>query len=290
VDAGSAHSAVNADARPMSVRPDWRFDDDVHRQRRSTVGDVVALHLGAAGPGRPRSVDPVSPELALVDADLAATLRSQLLPPWAKAPGWPVDEPPLEPHVDAPPEEGEGDGRESPAAAGAEAQTSTFEAEAPSATNGRRTGSSVSAVAAVGLALASALLGAAAAVGLMSAADEPRDGLGAAVSVERTVSTRPPAVAQRPKRPSPAPIVRTLAWAPVAEAGSYEIQLFRGAQRVFLQRKRATRIVIGPSWRYSGEMFRLVPGTYRWYVWPVDASGERRKEPLVQALVKIARS
>ena len=170
---------------------------------------------------------------------------------------------------------------------------------APTRPRRGRERSSVPTGVAVGLAAASALASAVTAVLLMRAPAEPPTRSTAApvrhtpiqhTAARQTVESTPRAVRRQPVRPPTARIVRTLAWAPVSGAGSYEIQLFRGSRRVFLTRKRETRLVVGPSWRYAGETFRLVPGTYRWYVWPVAASGARRKEPLVQALVQIARS
>ena len=257
------------------------------------------------GPGpmgiRNSSEDPVSPELALVDPVLAADLRARLAPPWADAPGWPVDEPArleaVAVEVDEPFVAANGPGPPMAVQASAAGKTR----------------STVPTVAAAGLAVAAAVASAVTAVILVGGHDRPPS-RSAAPSVQHAVvpappptptpakptptkraPTKPTPVKPTPARPQPAkpkaaPIVRTLAWAPVSGAGSYEIQLFRGSHRVFLTRKRETRLVVGPSWRYSGKTFRLVPGTYRWYVWPVSASGTRQKEPLVQALVQIARS
>jgi len=240
---------------------------------------------------RSSSEGPVSPELALVDPVLAADLRARLAPPWADAPGWPVDEPPpVEAEVDEP---------------SVAADVPLLPVAMPASPTGK-TRSTVPLVAAGGLAVAAAVASAVTAVILVGGHDRPPS-RSAAPSVQHAVEpaptptpvkptpTKPTSVKPTPPRPQPAkpkaaPIVRTLAWAPVSGAGSYEIQLFRGSHRVFLTRKRETRLVVGPSWRYSGKTFRLVPGTYRWYVWPVSASGTRQKEPLVQALVQIARS
>jgi len=243
---------------------------------------------------RSSSEGPVSPELALVDPVLAADLRARLAPPWADAPGWPVDEPArleaVAVEVDEPFVAANGPGPPMAVQASAAGKTR----------------STVPTVAAAGLAVAAAVASAVTAVILVGGHDRPPS-RSAAPSVQHAVEpaptltpvkpkpTKPTSVKPTPPRPQPAkpkaaPIVRTLAWAPVSGAGSYEIQLFRGSHRVFLTRKRETRLVVGPSWRYSGKTFRLVPGTYRWYVWPVSASGTRQKEPLVQALVQIAPS
>lgn len=260
--------------RRMGVQPHFRFDEDADQ--------------------RPPSNDSVSPELALVDPVLAARLRSQLLPPWAEVPGWPVDEPPREHALpDESDEPGVAPDTEIPAA------EERHHVPAPTRPRRGRERSSVPTGVAVGLAAASALASAVTAVLLMRAPAEPPTRSTAApvrhtpiqhTAARQTVESTPRTVRRQPVRAPTVRIVRTLAWAPVSGAGSYEIQLFRGSRRVFLTRKRETRLVVGPSWRYAGETFRLVPGTYRWYVWPVAASGARRKEPLVQALVQIARS
>jgi hypothetical protein len=59
-----------------------------------------------------------------------------------------------------------------------------------------------------------------------------------------------------------------LVWAKVAGATYYNVQLFRGTRKVFSAWPTRSRLRIPPSWRFGGRRERLIPGTYRWYVWP----------------------
>jgi hypothetical protein len=65
----------------------------------------------------------------------------------------------------------------------------------------------------------------------------------------------------------------TFSWRRVAGARYYNFQLFRaaGAQRfvkVLSAWPVTNRFTVGLSWRFAGRKQRLVPGTYRWFVWP----------------------
>jgi hypothetical protein len=82
--------------------------------------------------------------------------------------------------------------------------------------------------------------------------------------------------------------VRTLVWAPVAGATGYEMQLFRGSQRVFVTRTKRPRLTLPERWRYEGRVIRLVPGRYRWNVWPLRAGGARGNTAIVRAQILIA--
>jgi hypothetical protein len=74
---------------------------------------------------------------------------------------------------------------------------------------------------------------------------------------------------------------RNLAWAPVAEASGYSVELYRGSERVFASTTRGAQIAIPATWQNSGRAHRLVPGDYRWYVWPIVA-GKRAATAIVQ--------
>jgi hypothetical protein len=80
---------------------------------------------------------------------------------------------------------------------------------------------------------------------------------------------------------------RTFAWAPAPGATGYEVQLFRGDDRVLVERTEQTRLKIGPRWTYEGRAMTLRPGRYRWYVWPLGSGGARSDTPVVQARVLI---
>jgi len=81
---------------------------------------------------------------------------------------------------------------------------------------------------------------------------------------------------------------RTFAWVATSRAGGYEVQFFRGAERVLSRRVKAPRLVLPRRWTYAGRNEALRPGTYRWYVWSIRGEPPRRAEkPVVQASFEI---
>ena len=60
----------------------------------------------------------------------------------------------------------------------------------------------------------------------------------------------------------------TLVWKKVRRASYYNVQLYRGARKVLSTWPRGTKLRLRSRWRYAGRRQRLVPGRYRWYVWP----------------------
>ncbi len=95
-------------------------------------------------------------------------------------------------------------------------------------------------------------------------------------------STPPPTT----PAPTPASETRRFAWAPVEGATGYHVELFRGSERVLAQETKEPVLELGPTWRYEGKTVQLVPGTYRWYVWPVTQSG-RATQAVVQAKLTV---
>jgi hypothetical protein len=77
------------------------------------------------------------------------------------------------------------------------------------------------------------------------------------------------------------PRSRSFAWAPVAGASGYSVELYRGSERVFASTARGAQIEIPATWNSGGRAHRLVPGEYRWYVWPIVA-GKRAATAIVQ--------
>jgi hypothetical protein len=59
-----------------------------------------------------------------------------------------------------------------------------------------------------------------------------------------------------------------LRWKRVIRARYYNVQVFRGAQKILSTWPRHPRLRMRRTWRYLGRRERLTPGTYRWYVWP----------------------
>ena len=60
----------------------------------------------------------------------------------------------------------------------------------------------------------------------------------------------------------------TLLWVPMSKATYYNVQLFRGGTKVLSAWPSNNRFRIARTWKYRGRHYRLVAGTYRWYVWP----------------------
>jgi hypothetical protein len=60
----------------------------------------------------------------------------------------------------------------------------------------------------------------------------------------------------------------TLLWVPTKGAAYYNVQLFRGARKIFSAWPIVDRLKLASSWRYLGRRFQLTPGLYRWYVFP----------------------
>ncbi len=60
------------------------------------------------------------------------------------------------------------------------------------------------------------------------------------------------------------PILR---WNRVHGAQYYNVQLYRGAKRVFAAWPAKNQLGLPAGWRWNGKRQRLSPGKYRWYVW-----------------------
>ncbi len=71
---------------------------------------------------------------------------------------------------------------------------------------------------------------------------------------------------------SSSPLLR---WHRVPAATYYNLQLFRGGRKVLSTWPRGLELTLDPTWRYGGRAFSLLPGSYRWFVWP--GFGPRRE-------------
>jgi hypothetical protein len=59
-----------------------------------------------------------------------------------------------------------------------------------------------------------------------------------------------------------------LTWARNAEASYYNVQLFRGEQKILSRWPVRASLKLKRTWKYAGRKYRLTKGVYRWYVWP----------------------
>ena len=80
--------------------------------------------------------------------------------------------------------------------------------------------------------------------------------------------------------------VRRFAWAPAPGASGYYVEVFRDAVRVFAATTPGPALTIPKSWRHDGKSRSLRPGAYRWYVWPVT-DGVRASRAVVQSRLVI---
>jgi hypothetical protein len=58
-----------------------------------------------------------------------------------------------------------------------------------------------------------------------------------------------------------------LVWAPVARASYYNVQLAKGRRILSVWPSRPS-LRLPTKWTYKRRRYRLIPGVYRWYVWP----------------------
>jgi hypothetical protein len=73
-----------------------------------------------------------------------------------------------------------------------------------------------------------------------------------------------------------------LAWWPDPKADYYNVQLFRSGRKILSLWPAATFLPLRETWTYGGRRHRLVPGLYRWYVFPgLGARAANRYGPLL---------
>ena len=80
-----------------------------------------------------------------------------------------------------------------------------------------------------------------------------------------------------------------LVWPSVRRARYYNVQIFRGERKLLSVWPTRPRYQVKRSWRFRGKPRRLVPGSYRWMVWP--GYGRRAKgrygKPIVRSTFSI---
>jgi hypothetical protein len=68
-----------------------------------------------------------------------------------------------------------------------------------------------------------------------------------------------------------------LLWVPAAGADYYNLQLYRNGAKVLSVWPSTNRFSLGSAWKFEGKTLKLVPGSYRWYVWPGLGAAASRK-------------
>ena len=96
-------------------------------------------------------------------------------------------------------------------------------------------------------------------------------------------SAATPAPSGRRKLPQFEP-ARTFAWAPQARAAYYQVALFRNGRSVYQTRTRAPRLILP-------RRVRFIPGNYRWTVQPAfqAQNGMRLADPIVDSTFRVGR-
>ena len=247
------------------------------------------------------SSEPVSPELALIDPELAKRARAAVCEPAAFRPAkhavsgaHPLYGPPGRERLRAAGREQGDSASTAPAFDPAPRWTPqdvTRAAASPTAASHRvrwRGHGSVAAATAA-LAVCAGLLW------TLQERSERQTQVALPVVTRQAETPPPPAIRPAdPARPAararafPAGEVKTLAWAPAEGAVGYEVQLFRGSERVLVKVTRDPRLSLRAAWRYEGRIVVRENGTYRWYVWPLLPGNRRGAAAIVQARIVIA--
>jgi hypothetical protein len=105
-----------------------------------------------------------------------------------------------------------------------------------------------------------------------------------------TTTVETPAPGPAPSRPRTRTRVRQkpqrFAWAPTANAGGYHIELFRGQVKVFATDTERPAVTVPVRWTFASRSRTLSAGEYRWYVWPV-IGGRQAGRAIVQARLTV---
>ena len=73
-------------------------------------------------------------------------------------------------------------------------------------------------------------------------------------------------------------------WPSVRRARYYNVQIFRGERKLLSVWPARPRYQVERSWRFRRKPRRLVPGNYRWMVWP--GYGQRAQGRYGKPIVK----
>ena len=205
----------------------------------------------------------ISPELVLVDPELAKAARSRLRPPTTAPPVRPELVTPPRPWMREPLVEHE---------------------QQPERQASRRVLIGVAAATMLALLFFDVRVE----VGEFPASAEPE-----------AIESRAPAVPVRPPKQSPAPKATTrkrptlqaptsrrFAWAPSDGASGYHVEFFRGSTLVYARETTRPELDVPARWRHDGVLRSFRPGEYNWYVWPV-IGGRRAARASVQTTIAI---
>jgi hypothetical protein len=106
---------------------------------------------------------------------------------------------------------------------------------------------------------------------------------------EAPPSAKPPA--PTPKPPAPTVTPRSFVWAPSKGAKSYLVQFYREHKEIFRAQPAGAHVVVPAHWSYKGHDYSLVPGRYRWSVRPrLRGKTKRYGAPIVLSQLVVQRS
>lgn len=71
---------------------------------------------------------------------------------------------------------------------------------------------------------------------------------------------------------------RRLAWAPVANASAYRVEIVGGGDLIYSATTGQAYVRVPGRWRRHGRTMTLSAGTYHWYVWPTFGDGAERRQ------------
>ena len=123
---------------------------------------------------------------------------------------------------------------------------------------------------------------------------------GANSGTTATAPTAPPSTRLPPAGANPGttattpamPKATTLAWPAKPGAAAYRVTLLQAGRPILVRTTRTPRLPVPVRWRYGGAQHRLVPGSYRWLVVPLRRVGGtlRPGEPVVDAEYVVPRA
>jgi len=242
---------------------------ELEGSRVVTYSSIVEVHgQGAGSTGTANSAvtettadEPISPELALVDPELARWARASLGQhelPWHRV------GPAAEPSTTAASRPVE------------QRHTSTRDTEAAPFRPPRNR--------CIVPSLLSGLLGALIVALAISFKSTPGYYLPPVPSTDSGAATQPPD-AKAPKTTTgasaPSKAVR-VNWTPERGAVGYEVALVRGSRTLYRAYSLQASLELPARWSFGGRDYALDPGVYKWLVWPVRAAGSRDASPSVR--------
>ena len=99
-------------------------------------------------------------------------------------------------------------------------------------------------------------------------------------STDSGAATQPPATVAPATTSESAPNKPfRVSWKPERDAVGYEVALGRGSRTLYRAYSLQTSLEIPARWSFRGREYALDPGVYTWLVWPVGAAGKRDASP-----------